>query len=350
MSRHGTKLLKAALSAAHFVGADGLLAPFTRGQGVIFMLHQVTPEPVRPFEPNRILKVTPDFLDGVIRQVKQAGFEPIALDAIPERLKPGYDGPPFACFTLDDGYKDNAEHAYPVFKRHNVPFTIYVPTDFADGKGDLWWLVLERVVDRAPNVTIQMDGTIRRLPTGTVAEKNAAFETIYWWLRRLPEDRARYVVGELAQSIGYDPSGLCRSLVMNWDELRTLARDPLVTIGAHTRGHYALGKLPIEEARAEIVESRKRIEAEMGRPCRHMSYPYGCSVSGGRREFELAAEAGMETAVTTRKGLIFQRHARSLTALPRLSLNGDYQDSRYVKVMLSGAPFAVWNAVRGGAA
>jgi peptidoglycan/xylan/chitin deacetylase (PgdA/CDA1 family) len=349
MSRHGTKLLKAALSAAHFVGADGLLAPFTRGQGVIFMLHQVTPEPVRPFEPNRILKVTPDFLDSVIRQVKQAGFEPIALDDIPERLKPGYDGPPFACFTLDDGYKDNAEHAYPVFKRHNVPFTIYVPTDFADGTGDLWWLVLEHVLARSPSVTIQMDGTIRHLPAETVAEKNAAFDTIYWWLRGLPEDRSRYVVSELAQSIGYDPSGLCRSLVMTWDELRELARDPLVTIGGHTRGHYALGKLPIDEARAEILHSQKRIEAEFGRPCRHMSYPYGCSVSAGRREFELAAEAGMLTAVTTRKGLILQRHARSLTALPRLSLNGDYQDSRYVKVMLSGAPFAVWNAVRGGA-
>jgi len=348
MHRHGTQLLKAALSAAHFVGADGLLAPLTRGQGVIFMLHHVRPEPPRAFEPNRILKVTPQFLESVIVEIKQAGFDPIALDDLPARLKPDYDGPPFACFTLDDGYKDNAEHAYPVFKRHNVPFTIYVPSAFADGTGDLWWLVLEAVIERAPNVTVQMDGTIRHLPSETVAEKSAAFDAIYWWLRRLPEDRARYVVAELAQSIGYDPAALCGSLAMNWDELRALARDPLVTIGGHTRGHFALGKLPLEDARAEIVENLARIEAELGRPCRHLSYPYGCPVSAGRREFDLANELGIKTAVTTRKGLIFNHHARSLTALPRLSLNGDYQDRRYVKVMLSGAPFAVWNAVRGG--
>ena len=37
-----------------------------------------------------------------------------------------------------------------------------------------------------------------------------------------------------------------------------------------------------------------------------------------------------------------------MTALPRLSLNGDFQDLRYIKVMLSGAPFAVWNAVHRG--
>ena len=345
MHHHGTHLLKAALSAAHYLRADGLLAPFTRGQGVIFMLHNVTPEPPRAFEPNRILKVTPEFLDQAITQIKAEGFEPVALDEVPERLKPGTKRPPFACFTLDDGYRDNAVHAYPVFKRHNVPFTIYVPTDFADGTGDLWWLVLESVIDRSPSVTVQMDGTVEKYPTETVGEKTTAFWSIYWWLRRLPEDRARYVVAELATSIGYDPSGLCASLAMTWDEIRTLAIDRLVTIGAHTRSHFALGKLPDEAARDEIIAGARRIEAELGRPCRHLSYPYGCPTSAGRREFELAKQAGMLTAVTTRKGLLHGHHARSLTALPRLSLNGDYQDARYLKVMLSGAPFAVWNAI-----
>ena len=134
--------------------------------------------------------------------------------------------------------------------------------------------------------------------------------------------------------------------MMTWDEIRQLAADPLVTIGAHTRRHYALAKLTLAEAQAEIEESVRRIERETGKPCRHFSYPYGDEGSAGPREFAIAKELGLKTAVTTRKGLIHPRHAHELTALPRVSLNGDYQKPRYVKVLLSGAPFAFLNMVQ----
>ena len=62
----------------------------------------------------------------------------------------------------------------------------------------------------------------------------------------------------------------------------------------------------------------------------------------------MAQELGLATAVTTRKGLIQPQHEQALTALPRLSLNGDFQDLRYVRVMLTGAPFAFWNGLRMG--
>ena len=63
-------------------------------------------------------------------------------------------------------------------------------------------------------------------------------------------------------------------------------------------------------------------------------------------EIKLADELGLETAVTTQKGLLYADHAHEMTALPRLSLNGDYQDLRYVKALLSGVPFAVMNTLK----
>lgn len=346
MSRRSTALLKTALAAVHYSGAGNLLSPYTRGAGVIFMLHHVRPEPPDAFEPNRILKVTPSFLEDVIREVLDAGFDVIGLDAVRDRLEDGGSERPFACFTLDDGYRDNRDYAYPIFRRYCAPFAIYVPTDFADGRGDLWWLTLEDVLRAAPQITLGMNGIGRRFRLTTVAEKEAAHHEIYWWLRSIPEAQARAAVAELAAAHNLDPRAAHAGLCMSWDELRDLAEDPLVTIGAHTRSHFALAKLSEGEARAEMAESIARVEKELKRPCRHFSYPYGCPESAGEREFRIAEELGLETAVTTQKGLLYAENAQAMTALPRLSLNGDFQDLRYVKALLSGVPFALMNTLQ----
>lgn len=76
-----------------------------------------------------------------------------------------------------------------------------------------------------------------------------------------------------------------------------------------------------QQARSEIADSVARVSAELGKPCLSSSYPYGCEGSAGEREFEMARELGLATAVTTRKGLVHTRHQNTLTALPRLSLN-----------------------------
>lgn len=346
MSRRRTGLLKGALSALHFTGTDRLLAPLTRGVGVIFMLHSVRPAREDGFAPNRILEVTPEFLEEVIELVVDNGFDVLSLDDVHARLREGEFDRPFAAFTFDDGYRDNRDFAYPIFKRHNLPFAVYVPSDFADGRGDLWWIKLEMAIAACDVIQARVDGVAERFETATRDQKEQVFKRIYWWLRSIPEFETRRFVTELCETHGIDTSTLCRDLIMGWDELRTFARDPLVTIGAHTRRHLALAKLSLSEARLEIEESIRRLERELGRPMRHFSFPYGDETSAGSREFELARELGLQTAVTTRKGLIHERHADLTTSLPRLSLNGDFQSTRYIKVMLSGAPFAFWDMAR----
>ena len=206
MSRRTTTILKAVLSALHYSGAGSMIAPFTRGIGAIFMLHHVNPEKPSRFEPNRILKVTPQFLELVIRQVRQSGFEIVSLDEAHFRLIEGDYGTPFVCFTFDDGYRDNLEHAYPIFKRHNLPFAVYIPTDYADGRGDLWWLALEKVVLQLDALTMKIDGATRRLRCSTPAEKDATFHAVYWWLRSIDEVDARGIVRELCDGIDFDPT------------------------------------------------------------------------------------------------------------------------------------------------
>ena len=347
VGRAKTGVLKSLLSAIHYSGAGRLGAAKARGRGIIFTLHSVSPTAPDAFDPNGILRVTPKFLEEAIAATQAAGYDIVSLDEAARRMAQPDAGKPFACFTFDDGYRGNRDHAYPIFKRLCLPFAIYIPTDYPLGLGELWWLVLEGAVRKADALDVTIAGQQSRFVTRTPAQKIFAFNKIYWQLRKLPEAELRAQVRRIAAAAGYDASTLCSDEIMTWEELRALAADPLVTLGAHTRRHLALAKLPAEEARAEAAESVAILEAELGRPCRHFSYPYGDATSAGPRDFALLAEIGVATAVTTRKGLIGSADETCMTGLPRVSLNGDFQKARYVSAYLSGVPFALL-ALAGG--
>lgn len=341
MSGRGSRVQKASLSALHFAGLDNLAAALTRGTGAILALHHVLPAALMAFAPNRHLEITPEFLDRTIRLVLERGYHVISLDEARARLAEGDLDCPFVCFTFDDGYRDVLQHAYPVFRRHERPFAVYVASDFADGCGDVWWRALESLLRAVDAVELKIDGVLQSISCRRPAAKRRAYKVIHHWLGKLPEHDAREVVAGLCHRYDVDVSDLCSELAMGWDEVRQLARDPLVTIGAHTRRHVPLGQLSYAEVRAEIHESCARVAHEIGRPCRHFSFPEG---GDGPREFELAREAGLATALTSRNGLLKPHHGAALDALPRITLNGDLQKLRYVKVMLSGAPFALSRA------
>jgi peptidoglycan/xylan/chitin deacetylase (PgdA/CDA1 family) len=108
-----------------------------------------------------------------------------------------------------------------------------------------------------------------------------------------------------------------------------------------------LKKVPSDDTvRAEMEMSRAVLEAALGQRPEHLAYPVGDPTSAGPREFRIAHELGFKTAVTTRPGVLFKVHAEHLTALPRISVNGEFQRQRYLKVLMSGAATAMWNGFR----
>ncbi len=61
---------------------------------------------------------------------------------------------------------------------------------------------------------------------------------------------------------------------MPWDTLRDLTRKG-VEIASHTVSHPHLPALSDTELRAELTQSKQRMEDELGRQCRFVAYPYG---------------------------------------------------------------------------
>jgi peptidoglycan/xylan/chitin deacetylase (PgdA/CDA1 family) len=340
-------VIRAGLGALYLSGAHHLLAPMFSGVGVIFTLHQVRPRRDAQFQPNRHLEVAPEFLRAMLSHLRSRGIDIVTMDELHRRLTERKFSKRFASFTFDDGYRDNRDFALPVMREFDAPFTLYVASDFAEGTGRLWWIALEMAIAKASSIEVRIGDGPTRLDTTTPALKQAAFDRLHDWLRALPADHdIQREVGALCASCGIDEAAICRDLCMSWDELKRFAQDPLVGIGAHSITHCNLAREREEVAAGEMAVSRARIESALERPVRHLAYPYGDRIAAGVREFALARAAGYNTAVTTRPGMVFPESAGHLTALPRISLNGNYQDVRILPVLTSGAATAMWNGFR----
>jgi peptidoglycan/xylan/chitin deacetylase (PgdA/CDA1 family) len=193
---------------------------------------------------------------------------------------------------------------------------------------------------------MRIGGQTLYLSASNDSEKTYSFNTLYWSLRALPEVEMRASIRALADSAGINWRSITAQACMDWAELASIAADPLCTIGAHTMTHPMLAKLAAKDMREEMSESREQLERKLGIKVRHFAYPVGDPGSAGPREFAAAAELGFDSAVTTRPGMVFGGHQDHCLALPRLSVNGNWQDPLALEVLLSGAPFAVWNRGR----
>jgi peptidoglycan/xylan/chitin deacetylase (PgdA/CDA1 family) len=339
-------VIRAGLEALYFSGAHVLLRPIFSGVGAIFMLHHVRPQRDGAFQPNRHLEITPDFLRAMLGHLRARGVDIVTMDEVHQRLIERNFKSRFACFTFDDGYRDNRDHALPVMREYDAPFTVYVASDFAAGGGRLWWIALEMAIAKSDAIDVTMGGVAAHLDTSTPQGKQAAFDRLHDWLRTLADHDLQREIASLCARHGVDQAAICRDRCMTWDELKVLAAEPLVTIGAHSITHCNLAQQSESVARDELALSRARIEDALQRPAIHLAYPYGDKLAAGPREFTLARAAGYKTAVTTRPGMVFPESAGHMTALPRVSLNGNYQDARILPVLTSGAATAMWNGFR----
>ena len=168
--------------------------------------------------------------------------------------------------TFDDAYR-NVVEALPVLERYGVPATVFACSGYAESG---------RALD-------------------------------------VPElvDRIRGHEAEAA--------------TMDWQALRELAERG-VEIGSHTVSHAHLTRLGDAELQRELVESRERLEDELGQPCRWLAYPFG---EHDDRVQAAAARAGYEAAFALRSAV------RTRWTLPRIDL---YRGDSLAWVALKTSP------------
>lgn len=278
------------------------------------MLHRVVPAGRTILNPRYM--VDAQMLDDALWLTRQMGWEIVTLDEVHRRMRErDFSRGLFACFTSDDGYLDNLTVALPVFRRHGAPFAVYPCTSAIDRTLLYWWGALEEVVLGNDSIELpeEIPGVPRTLQCRTLEEKENALGVLDEACHR----HGPAMAAPLWRRYRVDPEALLDRDALSVEQVRELAADPLVTIGAHSVTHRRLSQLSLEDCRRELVDSRQELQQMLDAPINHLAYPFGGPDACGVREFELAAQLGFKTAVTTRRGNLFESHGEHLTALPR---------------------------------
>ena len=202
--------------------------------------------------------------------------------------------------TVDDGYADFAEHAYPLIRRFEVPVTVFVVTRFADGDFWLWFDAVHHLVHttRFTHARVRLaDGQPLTLDLSSFHAREAAWSAVGERCLQMDPATRQATIDALQAALGVPlpsrPTPDYRA--MSWGELQAL--DPgLVTIGSHTQTHPVLSRCDDAAIVREVAQSKHDIAARLGRAVETFCYPNGQPEDYDARAVEAVRAAGYRCA------------------------------------------------------
>lgn len=314
-----------------FVKTNGVLSKrFFAGKGFIVCLHRILPKLRHDaFWGVNGMAVSPEYLDWLIMYVRKEGFDWIGMNEVKSRLR-DKNSKPFACMTLDDGWRDNLTYGLPVFEKHEVPFCIYVANCFPNGECLMWTEALTKLVEGAEQVAFTYKEQAFRFSTSTIQDKKEAYHKMRFFV--LDADTFDEMNSRIAAIFG-NLNSIPISEALRWGEVASLAKHKLCTIGAHTVHHVPLAKFTAVNALEEMKNSKLLIEEQIGQSVLHFAYPYGSRNECSYREFNLAKQAGFDTAVTGRPANLFAKNVLYDMAIPRYAIGEGTNEERLRYIM-----------------
>ena len=232
-----------------------------------------------------------------------------------------------AAITIDDGYRDAYEIAFPILRKHCAPATVFAVTEFVEGTTWLWTDKARYLTEAAAPQAFEFEiggGKLILKLNGDDSRATAA-RAVNAVLKLLPEEARDAAIERLAFSLGVRlplrPPAEYGAI--DWRQAREMA-DAGIEIGSHTLTHPILTGLSDERLREEVVQSRDRIQSAIRRKVETFCYPNGDYDMRAQCE---VARAGYQLAVTTEVGL----NGRRSDPLALRRIHGEYDLARFVK-------------------
>lgn len=279
---------------------SGAFAPFrlaNRAKVLILTYHRFS----QADEPDRTsAQALADHLEYLTQH-----YRLLPLSEIADCLATGRSLPPgTAAITVDDGYRDFYEVAFPILLKYRAPATLYVATDFVDYKTWLWTDKLRFLTAHTPanEVVAVLKGRTMRLALTDKLSRLRAADKINSVLKTLPNEHKEEAIKRIAASLDVLlPHLPPREFgAINWQQAREMDAEG-IEIGSHTMTHPILPNVLDDEAlNKELAGSKARLEEVLERRVPLFCYPNGRNDARVQRG---TANAGYRCAVTNVPGL-----------------------------------------------
>ena len=214
--------------------------------------------------------------------------------------------------TFDDGYRNSITHALPILKRHNVPATVFISTGHVESRRPFVNDRLDYVVQNVPedDSAFQIAGHEVWLSTRSRSALEDSFKCLRRTAKSVCPDDEEYVrqttlfADTLEKKTGTRLADVFEqddwTAVLTWREIEEVSEEEGVSFASHTVDHVRLGCVGADEARTQLLSSKRAIEEHVAGPCLMVSYPNG---SYTEETLLLARECGYTCGVTTEEGL-----------------------------------------------
>jgi hypothetical protein len=143
--------------------------------------------------------------------------------------------------------------------------------------------------------TVQIDA--KRWKLSTSSNREQAFQEICKSLKEVPEQPRNHKVDELVTSLDVELDEEKLPQMLTWEQVKEMS-DNGITFGAHTLSHPMLTKIPLEDARKEIAESKRVLEEKTQKPVKYFAYPYGTETDFNEDIKNIVKDSGYACALT----------------------------------------------------
>ena len=291
--------------AVRLLSLPPLLRPMNRALNrapVIFTLHR------RSNPKHGIGGHDPAMLREQLGFILRNGYRAVTMDVIDAWVNGAdMDMTNTVAFTFDDGYRDQAEVVRELFIPLGIPATMFLITDFLDGRLWPWDTRIKWLIQNAPErseIHIPTTGLRDQFEPNLAARRLLANRFIAH-LEYRPPEIVEAAIRDLACALQMDvPSAppACHT-PLGWDDARGLEKAG-IRFGSHSQSHYIFSGLTHTEAERQIRHARARLESELATPLSTFGYPIGNRWNFTGRELKLLSETGYTSAVTMTPGAV----------------------------------------------